>query len=115
MADPDWHWPGIALIPVAFLLVVIAALIGGVMGLTVGGVSSIFAGDIQSLVAGLVAGVPIFILFIIAPLAFLSGLKETYISTSWTLSYREIRALENLDLEIEVDEEIPELDESPQD
>ena len=105
----------IALIPEAFLLVLIAALIGRVMGLTVGGVSSIFAGDIQSLVAGLVAGVPIFILFIIAPLAFLSGLKETYISTSWTLSYREIRALENLDLEIEVDEEIPELDESPQD
>ncbi len=104
----------IALIPVAIVLIVIAFALGSVMGLTVGGVSSIFAGDVQSLVAGLVAGVPVFFIFIVAPLAFLSGLKETYVSTSWTLAYREIRALENLDLEIEADEAFPELDDSSQ-
>ncbi|MBC8507907.1 MAG: hypothetical protein H8D34_23820 [Chloroflexi bacterium] len=68
----------------------------------------------QSLVAGLVAGVPILLLCIVAPLAFLSGLKETYVSTSWTLAYREIRAIENLDLEISADEVLPELDHSAQ-
>ncbi len=104
----------IAMIPVALLLVVIALVIGSLLGLTVGGVSSIFAGDMQSLVAGLVAGVPIFLLFFIVPLGFLSGLKETYVSTSWTLAYREIKTLHNLDLEFDADEAPPELDDGSQ-
>lgn len=47
------------------------------------------------------AGVPIFFLLLAAPLAFLSGLKETYIPSSWTSAYRELQALGSLDLEFE--------------
>jgi len=102
------------MIPIVLLLLAIGAVVAGVMGLTVGGISSIFAGDTQSLVAGMVAGVPIFFLVLILPVGFLSGLKETYVSSSWTLAYREARALEQLDLEPEAGEETPEVDDSSQ-
>jgi len=98
----------LAMIPVVFLLLAIAAVIAGVLGLSVSGISGIFAGDTQSLVAGLVAGVPIFFLLLVAPLIFLSGLKETFISSSWTLAYREAQTLESLDLEFETEEQLPE-------
>jgi hypothetical protein len=101
----------LAIIPVVFLLLAIAAVVAGLLGLTVSGVSSLFAGDSQSLIAGLVVGVPLFFLLLVAPLIFLSGLKETFISSSWTLAYREVRALGSLDPETEMDQGAPELEE----
>lgn len=114
------------LIPIAFLLLALAAVVGGALGLSVGGITSLFATDTQSIIAGAVAGAPIFIVLMIAPLAFLSGLKETYISTAWTLVFREVLVLDALELEaeaivdvdaaretaVEADEAAPELDDS---
>ncbi len=102
----------LAIIPVVFLLLAIAAVVAGLLGLTVSGVSSLFAGDSQSLVAGLVVGVPLFFLLLVTPLVFLNGLKETFISSSWTLAYRETRALGSLDPETEIDQGVPELEAS---
>jgi hypothetical protein len=42
-------------------------------------------------------GIPIFILVVAAPSVFLGGLAEVYKSSVWTLSYRELRALEGLE------------------
>jgi len=100
----------LAIIPVVFLLLAIAAVIAGLLGLTVSGVASIFAADSPSLVAGLVVGVPLFFLLLVAPLVFLNGLKETFISSSWTLAYREARALGSLDSETEIEQDTPELE-----
>jgi hypothetical protein len=44
------------------------------------------------IVAGVAAGV-LFILVLAVPLTFLDGLKETFLSSTWTLTYRELRAL----------------------
>jgi hypothetical protein len=87
----------IAMIPVVFLLLAVAAVSGGLLGVTVGGLSSMFAGDLQAIIAGVIAGVPIFLLLLVAPLVFLGGLKETYVSSAWTLAYREALALEALE------------------
>jgi hypothetical protein len=42
--------------------------------------------------AGIV-GVLLFILFLAAPLAFVGGLLETYLSSVWTLVYRELKPM----------------------
>lgn len=105
---------GLLMIPVGFLFLILAAVFGGLLGLSVGGVTSIFADNAPSIIAGIVAGTPAFLLVLIVPLAFLSGLKETYISTTWTLTYREVLALEALESVADGGEELPELEDSSQ-
>jgi hypothetical protein len=39
-----------------------------------------------------VVGIPVFILVMAAPLSFLGGLFEVFLSSTWTLTYRELRA-----------------------
>jgi hypothetical protein len=108
---------GIALIPIVFLLVITAGIIGGLLGLTAGGLTSLFASGEVPIIVGAIVGSPIFLLILIAPLAFIGGLKETFVSNTWTLTYRELQILESLSPEIEAeypeiegDEEIPEAD-----
>jgi hypothetical protein len=57
-------------------------------------------------------GIPIFALVVSVPWLFLGGLVEVFKSSVWTLTYRELRALEGLepgDVETEP-EALPELD-----
>lgn len=61
-----------------------AILAGGLTGLA-------FEGPTPWIVAGVV-GIPIFILVLAAPLTFLGGLLEVFLSSTWTLTYRELRA-----------------------
>jgi hypothetical protein len=44
-------------------------------------------------------GIPLFLLILIAPLLLLEGLKEIFVSSTWTLTYRELRALAGLEAE----------------
>ena len=92
----------IVLFPVILLLIVVGGLLGGLPALLVGGLASLFLGEaVPWILAGLI-GLPIFILVVAAPWAFLGGLMEVFKSSTWTLTYRELRALEGL--EIETDE-----------
>ncbi len=93
----------LVMIPIGFLLLALSAIIGGALGLSVGGVASFFTTDTQSIIAGVAAGAPVFLLLLISPLAFLSGLKETYFSTTWTLTYREVVTLDALEVEVDAD------------
>jgi hypothetical protein len=43
-------------------------------------------------IMGTLAGLPIFFIVTILPLLFVSGLKEIYLSSIWTLTYGELRA-----------------------
>lgn len=86
-------WP-MLIGPLAILLLITAAL----MGLLVGGLSGLITqivadGIIPWLVAGL-TGFPIFMLVMAAPLVLLGGLREVLQSTTWTLTYRELKALQ---------------------
>jgi hypothetical protein len=86
----------IVMIPVVLFLVLVGAVLGGLAGLTVGGLSSlVFEGAIPW-IAGFLVGIPLFILIMAAPLVFLGGLAQVYKSSVWTLTYRELRALEGL-------------------
>lgn len=89
-------WP-VLIVPVVLALVAAGMLLGGLSALLVGGlVSLIWAGEAPVFLA-LAVGVSIFLLVLVAPLAFLSGLREVFVSSTWTLTYRELSALESLE------------------
>jgi len=73
------------LIPVLILVVALAVVVGGVPAGLVYLVS-------RSWVAAVVVGVPLFLIVFIPPLTFVRGLFELYLSTSWTLAYRDVVA-----------------------
>jgi len=82
----------------AILLLAIAAVIGGGIGLLSGLTANAF-GAAQPILTGFSVGVPLFLLLIILPLLLLGGLKEVFVSSTWTLTYRELRALAGLKAE----------------
>ena len=82
----------ILMIPVVLLLLVVSGALGGLLALLAGGLTGLaFEGAAPWIVAAVV-GIPIFILVMAAPLSFLGGLFEVFLSSTWTLTYRELRA-----------------------
>jgi hypothetical protein len=82
------------LIPVFFLLLAVAVVAGGLPALLSYAIVSLLAQGAAPWIAAVVVGLPIFIVILAAPLAILSGLAETFKSSTWTLTYRELLALE---------------------
>ncbi len=76
------------MIPISILLVVLAALIGGIPA----GIAYLLS---QSWILAAVIGGPLFLLVIVPALALVIGLFETYNSASWTLTYREVATRQN--------------------
>lgn len=84
----------ILMIPVFFILLLAGVVVGGLPALLAGGITNIFAqGHTPQIVAAIV-GVPILAIVIIAPMLVLGGIFETFKSATWTLTYRELLALE---------------------
>ncbi len=84
----------LVMIPVMITLVLLGLALGGLPALLVGGLASLtFEGAVPWIV-GAVVGLPIFILVVVVPGLFLGGLAEVFRSSVWTLTYREVRALE---------------------
>ena len=108
----------IVLFPVILLLILVGGVLGGLPALLVGGLTSLFFdGAVPWILAAAIGG-PIFILVVAAPWIFLGGLMEVFKSSTWTLTYRELRALEGLEAEREIEaetEEWSELDETGSD
>ena len=90
----------LVMIPVVILLLALGVMMGGLPALLVGGLASLaFEGAVPWILAGAV-GIPIFILVVAVPGLFLGGLAEVFKSSVWTLTYRELRALEGLETEL---------------
>lgn len=88
-----WVWQ-LALLPVTLLLIGMGVLAGGLPAVLAGGIASLAAtGDAPVFIA-VAVGVPIFLFVMIAPLIWLSGLREVFLSSVWTLAYRELRSAE---------------------
>ena len=103
----------VVLFPVILLLIIVGGVLGGLPALLIGGLVGLFIqGPVPWIVGGLI-GLPIFILVMAAPWVFLNGMMETLKSSTWTLTYRELRILEELEPEmvIEAELEIKEWDE----
>jgi hypothetical protein len=86
------------LIPAYLVLVVPAAIVGAIPGLVVFGITSIFASGPLAWILGILAALPFFLLVVFAPLALVSGWFQIYASSVWTLTYREMKALESVAL-----------------
>jgi hypothetical protein len=85
----------ILMIPIFILLAIAGALLGGLPGLAIGFGSSLFLNGAWPWAIGALVALPIFLLVFVVPLVFLNGLLKVFISTTWTLTYREARALES--------------------
>ena len=85
----------ILIFPVILLFIVAGVMLGGLSAVTVGLLLSPFLGDVAPWIVGAIVGLPIFILVMSAPMLFLSGLVEVLKSSTWTLAYRDLRALES--------------------
>jgi hypothetical protein len=92
---------GLLMIPVVFLLLAAAALLGGAVALLVHGLAGLMMSNLVAWIVAALVGVPVFILVIAIPASFLGGLKEVYMSSTWTLTYRELHALGQLEPSVE--------------
>lgn len=85
-------------IPLVLLLVVLGAVAGGLPGLALGGlVSLVMEGDL-AWVIGVGIGVLIFIAVVAVPSLFVGGVYKTFESSVWTLTYRELRAMAQIEV-----------------
>jgi hypothetical protein len=82
------------LVAVVFLLLVVAVVAGGLPALLVYAVAGLITQGAVPWIAAAVVGLPIFIVILAVPLAVLGGWAETFKSSAWTLTYRELLALE---------------------
>jgi hypothetical protein len=92
-AGVRWAWR-LALVPVALALAGVGLLVGSLPALLVGGVTSLITTGELPVFLALAVGIPIFITVLGAPLVLLAGLREAFLSTTWTLAYRQLRSLE---------------------
>ena len=80
-------------IPIFIVLILAAVVLGGLPALLAGLLTSLFAQDAWPWIVGGLVGLPIFLLVLIVPGGFVSGLYRTFVSSVWTLTYREALAL----------------------
>ncbi len=85
-------WPFL-MIPVVILLVGLGILLGGALAALVGGIGSLATAGAGAWITAGVLGAILFLLILVAPLALLTGIREVFQSSAWTLTYRELRAI----------------------
>jgi len=85
--------------PMVLLLIGLGLLIGSLPGLAAGGLASLATSGDTPVFVGLALGIPIFLLVLIAPLVVLGGLREAFVSSLWTLTFRELQGLERAEPE----------------
>ena len=73
----------LVLLPIVFLVILVAAGLGAGVGLGVYGVT-------HSAPLGVLTGLPVFMVITVVPLTFLKGLYTVFDSSAWTLAYREV-------------------------
>jgi hypothetical protein len=84
------------LIPAYIVLALPAAVVALIPGLAVFGITSIFASGPLAWILGVLAALPFFFLIVFAPLMLVGGWNKIFSSSVWTLTYREIQALESV-------------------
>jgi amino acid transporter len=89
------------LIPVMIVMILPAAIVAAIPGMIAFAITSIFAsGPLAWIIAAIVA-LPFFVMVVFTPLMLISGMYMVFDSNIWTLTYREMKALErNLPIEV---------------
>ena len=91
----------LVMLPVLLVLLLVGVLVAAVPALITAGISGLFLDGILPWIIGALFGLPLFMLVVAAPMAFVSGLVEIFKSNLWTLSYRELRPIESDVTELE--------------
>jgi hypothetical protein len=81
-------------IPFLLLTIPLGALLGGGPAALVAGITALFIDGATPWIMGALVGLPIFIVVMIAPILFISGLVEIYKSSIWTIAYHHLKAIE---------------------
>ena len=89
----------IVMIPVGLLAGLLALLVGGLAFFIFAGLGSLLASGVTPWIIAGVLALPLFVLTFMVPMGFVGGLRETFVSSTWTLTYREATTLERLDPE----------------
>lgn len=84
----------IILSPILLLFLIAGVAVGAVPALLVGGLLTSTLAAPFAWTVGALAGLPVFLLVTLAPMLFVGGLVEIFKSSTWTLAYRELLALE---------------------
>jgi hypothetical protein len=84
------------LIPTYIVMAIPAAIVALIPGLAVFGITSIFSSGPLAWILGALAALPFFFLIVFAPLSVVTGWFQVYSSNVWTLTYREMQALESV-------------------
>jgi hypothetical protein len=88
-------WP-LLMFPVVILLLGIGILTGGLLAVLIGAVGSLVTvGSGAWIAAGVVGGL-LFLLVLVVPLVLLTGMREVFQSSAWTITYRELRNVQNV-------------------
>jgi hypothetical protein len=99
-------WPAL----VGFFLILlfgIGILLGGLPALLVNWLVGIVAAGETAVFIAAVIGAIILILILAAPLAWLGGMRQVFLSSMWTMTYRELCQLEQLAQEVPPEVQIP--------
>jgi hypothetical protein len=94
---------GIALMLAAFILIpsyVIMAIPGAIVAAVTGGIgygiTAIFAPHIWPWIIGALVALPFFFAVVFSPITFVSGWVELFTTNVWTLTYRQLKAMDAL-------------------
>jgi len=79
----------IVLSPVLLISMMAGVVIAAVPTMLVAGIANQFVSTVFAWIIGAVFGFPVFVLVTLSPIIFLSGIVEVFMSSFWTLSYRE--------------------------
>ena len=96
------------LIPAYVIMAIPGAIVSAIPGAIGFGITSIFAGSPWTWIVAALVALPFFVTIVAAPITLVSGLYMLYTSNVWTLTYREMKALEAL-APVAVAEELPPL------
>jgi hypothetical protein len=87
-------WP-LVMVPVVLLSLLVSGGLAVSTALLIGGEA--FATGDPAMVAAIFIGLAVFIILLMIPMGFVIGLKKTFESSTWTLTFREIKALKSLE------------------
>ena len=91
-------WPFL-MAPVVIVSVVLGVVFGVIPALLLGGLATLVADGAAMWILVVAVGILLFLLAFTAPLAFVAGLREVFLSSVWTLTYRELKPLESAEAE----------------
>ena len=81
----------ILLVPFLLVTMLVGIALGGISTALVAGIADLFISGGTPWIMGGLAGLPVFIVVMISPILFVNGFMEVYLSSMWTLAYRNLK------------------------